>query len=45
MFRAEFGRWLADRGAELDRFRHLPTDLDGQFAVLGELQRLLFDAG
>src|SRR5947207_852073 len=45
MFRAEFGRWLADHAADLDRFRHLPTDLDGQFAVLGELQRILFDAG
>jgi alkylation response protein AidB-like acyl-CoA dehydrogenase len=44
-FRAEFGRWLADHAADLDRFRHLPTDLDGQFAVLGDLQRLLFDAG
>src|SRR2546430_8451944 len=45
VFRAEFGRWLAARGADLARFRNLPTDLDGQFAVLGELQRLLFDAG
>src|SRR5438445_13733724 len=44
-FRAELGRWLADHAADLDRFRHLPTDLDGQFAVLGDLQRLLFDAG
>src|SRR5256885_16747226 len=44
-FRAELGRWMADHAADLDRFRHLPTDLDGQFAVLGDLQRLLFDAG
>jgi len=44
-FRAEFGRWMAGHAADLDRFRRLPTDLDGQFAVLGELQRLLFDAG
>jgi len=44
-FRAEFGRWMAEHAADLDRFRRLPTDLDGQFAVLGDLQRLLYDAG
>jgi alkylation response protein AidB-like acyl-CoA dehydrogenase len=44
-FRVEFGRWMADHGADLDRFRRLPNDLDAQFAVLGDLQRLLFDAG
>jgi len=44
-FRQDFRRWMDDHGAELDRFRQLPTDLDGQFAVLGDLQRRLFDAG
>lgn len=44
-FRADLGRWLAGHAAELDRFRHLPPDLDGQFALQGDLQRLLFDAG
>jgi len=44
-FRSEFGRWLADHATDLDRFGELPIDLDGQFAVLGDLQRLLYDAG
>jgi alkylation response protein AidB-like acyl-CoA dehydrogenase len=44
-FRAEFGRWVTDHAGDLDRFQHLPTDLDGQLCVLGDLQRLLFDAG
>jgi len=44
-FRADFGRWMTDHAAELERFQRLPTDLDGQFAVLGDLQRVLFDAG
>lgn len=44
-FRAEFGRWLADHAADLDRFRRLPTDLDGQFAALRDLQRVLYGAG
>ena len=44
-FRAEFGRWLAGSAADLDRFRRLPPDLDGQFALLRDLQRRLFDAG
>jgi alkylation response protein AidB-like acyl-CoA dehydrogenase len=44
-FRAELGRWLAEHAGDFDRFRHLPTDLDGQFGLLGELQRMLYDAG
>jgi alkylation response protein AidB-like acyl-CoA dehydrogenase len=44
-FRAEFGQWMTEHAADLDRFRQLPTDLDGQLSVLGDLQRLLFDAG
>ena len=44
-FRAEFGRWLSDHAGDLDRFRHLPSDLDAQFVLLGELQRMLYDAG
>ena len=44
-FRSELGRWLADHATDLNRFGALPTDLDGQFAVLGDLQRLLYDAG
>ncbi|MGH9034465.1 MAG: acyl-CoA dehydrogenase family protein [Acidimicrobiia bacterium] len=44
-FRTQLTAWLAGHAGELDRFRRLPTDLDGQFKVLRDLQRLLYDAG
>ena len=44
-FRRRLQGWLAGEGPQLERFRTLPTDLDGQFAVLRDLQRLLHDAG
>src|SRR5688572_29028256 len=37
--------WLDWEAASLERFRTLPPDLDAQFAVLSDLQRLLYDAG
>lgn len=44
-FRAGLRQWLDSSAEDLDRFRRLPSDLDGQFVVLRDLQRLLFDAG
>ena len=44
-FRRRLQDWLAGEATRLERFRTLPTDLDGQFAVLRDLQRLLHDAG
>ncbi|HEV8625885.1 MAG TPA: acyl-CoA dehydrogenase family protein, partial [Acidimicrobiia bacterium] len=44
-FRHQLQSWLADEAGRLQRFRTLPNDLDGQFAVLRDLQRLLYDAG
>jgi alkylation response protein AidB-like acyl-CoA dehydrogenase len=44
-FRLRLRAWLAEAAGQLERFRTLPTELDGQFAALGALQRLLYDAG
>jgi alkylation response protein AidB-like acyl-CoA dehydrogenase len=44
-FREGLRPWLATHAGDLGRFRSLPTDLDGQFAALRDLQRLLYDAG
>jgi alkylation response protein AidB-like acyl-CoA dehydrogenase len=44
-FRAELADWIAAHATDLERFRRLPNDLDGQFTVLRDLQRLLYDAG
>jgi alkylation response protein AidB-like acyl-CoA dehydrogenase len=44
-FRVELRRWMNEHAGELGRFRQLPNDLDDQFALLGDLQRFLFDAG
>ncbi len=44
-FRQGLRAWLDWEAASLERFRTLPPDLDAQFAVLSDLQRLLYDAG
>jgi alkylation response protein AidB-like acyl-CoA dehydrogenase len=43
--RADLHAWLSAHAGELKRFETLPNDLDGQFALLGDLQRLLYEAG
>ncbi|MWA03234.1 acyl-CoA dehydrogenase [Actinomadura sp. LD22] len=43
--RERLGRWLAEHSAELAPFTELPTDVDGVFASLSRLQRLLYEAG
>jgi len=43
--RERFTRWLAEHAGELAPFTKLPTDVDGVFAALSRLQRLLYDAG
>jgi alkylation response protein AidB-like acyl-CoA dehydrogenase len=44
-FRRALQDWLAAHAGELERFRRLPEDLDGQFGALRDLQRLLYDEG
>ena len=43
--RADLHEWMAAHAGELKRFETIPTELDDQFGMLRELQRLLFDAG
>lgn len=43
--RERFLRWLAEHTEELAPFTTLPTDVDGVFATLARLQRMLYDAG
>src|SRR5437867_9273660 len=44
-FRPRLCAWLAERAVDLEPFRTLAADLDGQFVALRTLQRLLYDAG
>lgn len=44
-FRGELAGWLTANAGQLERFRRLPNDLDGQFTVLRDLQRLLYEDG
>ncbi|AII10917.1 acyl-CoA dehydrogenase (plasmid) [Rhodococcus opacus] len=43
--RSDFRQWLTDNADELERFRSLPTDMEGIFATLSAMQRVMYDAG
>ncbi|PWI10429.1 acyl-CoA dehydrogenase [Streptomyces sp. NWU339] len=43
--RERFGRWLGEHADTLAPFTELPTDVEGVFATLSRLQRLLYEAG
>ena len=43
--RTDLRAWLSEHAEEMARYGELPGDIEGQFELLRELQRILFDAG